>query len=646
MRIRDLLAPESICLNGAAADKKDVLNQMVDLMAKSGKVSDKENYLAAVFAREEEGTTGVGDGIAIPHGRCTGVNKPGLAAMVLPQGVEYEALDDEPVNLIFLIAAPEGTGNVHITILSKLSMMLMDDTFTESLRKAKSVEEFLNIIDAAETEKDDADAAKEKAAAQTDLAADKEKDNQKLILAVTACPTGIAHTYMAAESIEKAAKKKGYLVKVETRGSGGAKNVLTEEEIEAADGIIVAADTNVPMDRFDGKALIECQVSHGINKADELIDTIVSGQAEIYKAAAPAKKSNSKSMSGGVGHTIYKHLMNGVSHMLPFVVGGGILIAIAFLIDGLCVDLNALSAAERANFGTITPIAATFKTIGGVAFGFMLPILAGFIAMSIADRPGLVAGFVGGAIAANGTSGFLGALAAGFLAGFIVNLIKKVCEKLPDSLEGIKPVLLYPVFGVLLMGLSMTFIIEPIVGVINTGLNNGLGSLSGMNAVLLGAILGGMMSIDMGGPFNKAAYVFGTASIAAGNYNIMAAVMVGGMVAPCAIALATLLFKNKFTVEERKSGPTNFVMGLSFITEGAIPFAASDPLHVLPSCIVGSALAGALSMAFNCTLMAPHGGIFVFPVVGNPIMYVVALVAGTIVGAILLGILKKTVENE
>ena len=646
MRIRDLLAPESICLNGAATDKKDVLNQMVDLMAKSGKVSDKENYLAAVFAREEEGTTGVGDGIAIPHGRCTGVNKPGLAAMVLPQGVEYEALDDEPVNLIFLIAAPEGAGNVHITILSKLSMMLMDDTFTESLRKAKSVEEFLNIIDAAETEKDDADAAKEQAAAQTDLAADKEKDNQKLILAVTACPTGIAHTYMAAESIEKAAKKKGYLVKVETRGSGGAKNVLTEEEIEAADGIIVAADTNVPMDRFDGKALIECQVSHGINKADELIDTIVSGQAEIYKAAAPAKKSNSQSMSGGVGHTIYKHLMNGVSHMLPFVVGGGILIAIAFLIDGLCVDLNALSAAERANFGTITPIAATFKTIGGVAFGFMLPILAGFIAMSIADRPGLVAGFVGGAIAANGTSGFLGALAAGFLAGFIVNLIKKVCEKLPDSLEGIKPVLLYPVFGVLLMGLSMTFIIEPIVGVINTGLNNGLGSLSGMNAVLLGAILGGMMSIDMGGPFNKAAYVFGTASIAAGNYNIMAAVMVGGMVAPCAIALATLLFKNKFTVEERKSGPTNFVMGLSFITEGAIPFAASDPLHVLPSCIVGSALAGALSMAFNCTLMAPHGGIFVFPVVGNPIMYVVALVAGTIVGAILLGILKKPVENE
>ncbi len=645
MRIRDLLAPESICLNGAATDKKDVLNQMVDLMAKSGKVSDKDNYLAAVFAREEEGTTGVGDGIAIPHGRCAGVSKPGLAAMVLPAGVEYEALDDEPVNLIFLIAAPEGAGNVHITILSKLSMMLMDDAFTASLRGAKSVEEFLEIIDAAETEKDDADAAKEKAAAETDLAADKAKDNQKLILAVTACPTGIAHTYMAAESIEKAAKNKGYLVKVETRGSGGAKNVLTDEEIQAADGIIVAADTNVPMDRFDGKPLIECQVSHGINKADELIDMIVEGKAEIYKAAAPAKKSNSQSMSGGVGHTLYKHLMNGVSHMLAFVVGGGILIAIAFLIDGLCIDLNALSAAERANFGTITPVAAAFKSIGGVAFGFMLPILAGFIAMSIADRPGLVAGFVGGAIAANGTSGFLGALAAGFLAGYIVNLIKKLCEKLPDSLEGIKPVLLYPVFGVLLMGLSMTFIIEPIVGVINTGLNNGLGSLSGVNAILLGAILGGMMSIDMGGPFNKAAYVFGTASIAAGNYNIMAAVMVAGMVAPCTIALATILFKNKFTVEERKSGPTNFVMGLSFITEGAIPFAASDPLHVLPACIVGSALAGALSMAFNCTLMAPHGGIFVFPVVGNPIMYVVALVAGTVVGAVLLGILKKSVES-
>lgn len=645
MRIRDLLAPESICLNGTATDKKDVLNQMVDLMAASGKISDKENYLAAVFAREEEGTTGVGEGIAIPHGRCTGVSNPGLAAMVLPAGVEYESLDDEPVNLIFLIAAPEGAGNVHITILSKLSMMLMDEEFTAALKNAKSVDEFLEIIDKAETEKDDADAEKERAAQEINLAADRAKAEQKLILAVTACPTGIAHTYMAAENIEKAAKKKGYLVKVETRGSGGAKNVLTEEEIEAADGIIVAADTNVPMDRFDGKKLIECQVSHGINKADELINEIVDGGAEVYKSSARVQKQSSKAATGGAGHTLYKHLMNGVSHMLPFVVGGGILIALAFLIDGVAVDLNALSAAERADFGSITPVAATFKSIGGTAFGFMLPILAGFIAMSIADRPGLVAGFVGGAIAANGTSGFLGALVAGFLAGYLVNLIKKACEKLPNSLDGIKSVLLYPVFGVLFIGLAMSFIIEPVVGVINTALNTGLGNLNGVNAVLLGAILGGMMSIDMGGPFNKAAYVFGTASITSGNYNIMAAVMVGGMVAPTAIALATILFKNKFTEQERKSGPTNFVMGCSFITEGAIPFAASDPLHVLPSCIIGSALAGALSMAFGCTLMAPHGGIFVFPVVGNPLMYVVALLAGTVVSAVLLGILKKPIEE-
>ena len=645
MKITDLLAAESVCLNGAAKDKADVLNQMVDLMAASGKVCDREVYLKAVFAREEEGTTGVGDGIAIPHGRCSGVSRPGLAAMVLPAGVEYEALDDEPVNLIFLIAAPEGAGSVHIDILSKLSTMLMDDDFTASLRGAKSVEEFLKIIDDAESEKDEADAAKEEAAKNTNLAADKASAKQTLVLAVTACPTGIAHTYMAAEALEKAAKKLDCLVKVETRGSGGAKNVLTDEEIEAADGIIVAADTNVPMDRFDGKKLIECQVSDGINKAEQLITSVKEGTAPVYHAAGGAKQSAAAPTNGGVGHAIYKHLMNGVSHMLPFVVGGGILIAIAFLIDGLCVDLNALAPADRANFGTITPVAATFKGIGGAAFSFMLPILAGFIAMSIADRPGLAVGFVGGYIAANGTSGFLGALAAGFIAGYLVNLLKKLFDKLPPALDGIKPVLLYPVFGVLLIGLGMNYIIEPIVGVINTALNNGLGGLSGANAILLGIILGGMMSIDMGGPFNKAAYVFGTASIAAGNYNIMAAVMVGGMVPPCAIALATLLFKNKFTEQERKSGPTNFIMGLSFITEGAIPFAASDPLHVLPSCIAGSALAGALSMAFNCTLMAPHGGIFVFPVVGNAVMYVVALVAGTIVGAVLLGLLKKRVAE-
>lgn len=644
MRILDLLDRNSVKLNGEAKDKTDVLNQMVDLMAAGGKVGDREEYLKAVFAREEEGSTGVGEGIAIPHGRCAGVKEPGLAAMTVPAGVEYDALDGEPVDLVFLIASPEDAPNVHIDVLSKLSMMLMNETFTASLKSAKTVDEFLQMIDAAETEKDEADVVKEEAAKATNLAENRAKEERKLVLAVTACPTGIAHTYMAAESIEKAAKKLGCLVKVETRGSSGAKNVLTEEEIEAADGIIVAADTNVPMERFDGKKLIECQVSHGINKAEELVQGIMDGDAPIYKSGV-AEKKPSYTGSGGAGHTFYKHLMNGVSHMLPFVVGGGILIAVAFLIDGFAVDIHALSEAERANFGTITPTAALLKGIGGTAFSFMLPILAGFIAMSIADRPGLVAGFIGGAIAANGTSGFLGALAAGFLAGYLVNLIKKICNKLPAALEGLKPILIYPVFGVLLVGLSMSLVIEPLVGVVNTALNNGLGSLSGANAILLGAILGGMMAIDMGGPFNKAAYVFGTASIAAGNYNIMAAVMIGGMIPPCAIALATILFKHKFTEEERKSGVTNFIMGLSFITEGAIPFAAADPLHVLPSCIVGSALAGALSMAFQCTLMAPHGGIFVFPVVGNPLMYIVALVIGTVVSALALGVMKKTVQE-
>ena len=646
MRITDLLAAESVKLNGAANSKSDVLNQMVDLMAKSGKVSNREVYLKAVFAREEESTTGVGDGIAIPHGRCNGVSKPGLAAMVLPKGVEYDALDGEPVDLIFLIAAPEGAGSVHIDILSKLSTMLMDDDFTASLKKATSVKQFLQIIDDAETAKDAAEAAKAAEAAATDLAASKASGKQPLILAVTACPTGIAHTYMAQEAIEKAAKKLGYLVKVETRGSGGAKNVLTDAEIEAADGIIVAADTNVPMDRFDGKKVIECQVSHGISKADELVKAIANGEAPVYKAAAGAKKATQTS-GDSAGHAIYKHLMNGVSHMLPFVVGGGILIALAFLVDGMAFDINALSDAERANFGGLTPLAQFLKgQVGGVAFGFMLPILAGFIAMSIADRPGLAVGFVGGAIAASGKSGFLGALAAGFIAGYLVNYLKKLSDKvLPASLDGLKPVLIYPLFGMLFEGIAMVFAIEPVVGFLNTGLNNALGSLSGANAILLGAIVGGMMSIDMGGPFNKAAYVFGTASIASGNYFIMAAVMIGGMVPPCAIALATLIFKNKFTEAERKSGPTNFIMGLSFITEGAIPFAAADPVHVLPSCIAGSAIAGALSAAFGCTLMAPHGGIFVFPVVGSPVMYVVALVVGTVVGAVLLGILKKPVAE-
>lgn len=637
MKITDLLSKESIALSRKAKDKNDVLDQMVDLMDKSGKLSDRKLYLEAVQARETEGTTGVGGGIAIPHGRCSGVKEAGLAAMTIDGGVEYEALDGNPVDLAFLIAAPESSGNVHLEILSKLATMLMDEKFVADLKNAKNADEFLKVIDKAEAQKDEDNAKKSVEPVTEVLTGD------HLVLAVTACPTGIAHTYMAAEAIEKAAKAKGYQIKVETRGSGGAKNVLTAAEIAKADGIIVAADTNVPMDRFDGKKVVECQVSKGINKPDELLNEIISGNAAVYKAANAVKE---KAQDSGT-HTIYKHLMSGVSHMLPFVVGGGILIALAFLIDGLAFDINALTAEQRANFGSLTPLASLLKgQIGGVAFGFMLPVLAGFIAMSIADRPGLAVGFVGGAIAASGKSGFLGALAAGFLAGYLVNLLKQVSDKvIPDSLDGIKPVLIYPLFGMLLIGLAMIFVIEPIVGALNTGLNNFLGSLSGANSILLGAILGGMMAIDMGGPFNKAAYVFGVASIAAGNYNIMAAVMIGGMVPPCAIALATILFKKKFTESERKSGPTNFIMGLSFITEGAIPFAAADPLHVLPACIAGSALAGALSMAFNCTLMAPHGGIFVFPVVGNAIMYVVALVAGTVLGAFLLGFLKKDVEE-
>jgi len=469
-------------------------------------------------------------------------------------------------------------------------------------------------------------------------------EDQFRILAVTACPTGIAHTYMAAEGLEKAAKAKGCFIKVETRGSGGAKNVLTAEEIKNADCIIVAADTKVPMDRFNGKKLIEVQVSDGISKADKLIEQAMSGNVPVYTASENAEVSEKKA-GGSKGHQIYMQLMNGVSHMLPFVVGGGILIALAFLIDGLCVDMTSLTAEARQSFGSITPVAATLKSIGDLAFGFMLPVLAGFIAMSIADRPGLAVGFVGGAIAANGKSGFLGALVAGFLAGYLILLLKKLFEKLPEALEKIAPVLLYPVFGILIVGLVMTFVVEPPIGALNTALNTALTNMSGSSKVLLGIIVAGMMAVDMGGPFNKAAYVFGTASIAAGNYGIMAAVMIGGMVPPCAIALASLLFKDKFTKTERESAPTNFIMGLAFITEGAIPFAASDPLHVIPACVIGSGLAGALSMAFNCTLMAPHGGIFVFPVVGNPLMYLAALAVGTVVGALMLGVLKKKIAE-
>ena len=645
MKIRDLLAVESIDLNGKVNGKNEALDAMVALMAKSGKINDVEKYRKGVYAREEEGTTGIGEGIAIPHCKSDAVSRPGLAAMVIKDGVDFDALDGGKVDLIFLIAAPNTEDNVHLDVLSKLSVLLMDENFTHGLRNAKTVEEFLSMIDQAEAEKD-AEEEKKNSADTKEAAEEKTTDNGKLILAVTGCPNGIAHTYMAAENIEKKAKELGCRVKVETRGSGGAKNVLTKAEIAEAACIIVAADTQVPMDRFAGRPVIQCKVSDGISKAEELLDRALNGNVPLYQAKGSGQAADSEEESDSVGHQIYKHLMNGVSHMLPFVIGGGILIAIAFLIDGFAVDLNSLPFEERSNFGTITPLAAMFKSIGGVAFGFMLPILAGFIAMSIADRPGLAVGFVGGAIAANGTSGFLGALVAGFVAGYLVRLLKKLFEKLPEGLEGIKPMLLYPVIGIFLIGVIMTYIVEPPIGALNVMINNGLNSMNGAKAILLGALLGGMMSVDMGGPVNKAAYVFGTASIAAGNYNIMAAVMVGGMVPPLAIALATMFFKNKFTEEERKAGPTNIVMGLSFISEGAIPFAASDPLRVLPSCIIGSAVAGALSMAFNCTLMAPHGGIFVFLTVGHPLLYLVSLAVGSVVGCVILGLLKKDVSKR
>lgn len=628
MKITDLLSIDSIEIGSSYKDKDELLKNAVKLMCRSGIINNEKEYLNSVLKREKESTTGVGNGIAIPHGRCKAVDKAGLAAIVLNKPVEYEALDNKPVELLFLIAAPEDKGNVHLEILSKLAMMLMDQEFTFKLKNSRTAEEFIRVIDEAEENKN--------AQIKEEIKSD------KLILAVTACPTGIAHTYMAAEALEKAAAKKGLRIKVETRGSGGAKNILKESEIEEAEGIIVAADTKVPMDRFNGHQVIECQVSKGISSPEDLIDDILNHKGKTFKSNIKAEKEET---GDSLGHQLYKHLMNGVSHMLPFVVGGGILIALAFLIDGLSYDINALSAAERANFGCLTPLSSLLKgQIGGLAFSFMLPVLAGFIAMSIADRPGLAVGIVGGAIAANGTSGFLGALAAGFIAGYLVELIKKVSDKvIPASLDGIKPVLIYPLLGILGIGLIMIYAIEPVVGAINTGLNSFLSSLSGANVILLGMLVAGMMAVDMGGPFNKAAYVLGVASIASGNYNIMAAVMIGGMVPPCAIALSTLLFKDKFTESERKSGPTNFIMGLAFITEGAIPFAAADPLHVIPSCVIGSAVSGGLSMLFNCTLMAPHGGIFVFPVVGNPVLYLVSLIVGTVAAAIILGLSKKRV---
>lgn len=633
MRIRDLLDKRAICLDAAPKSKQEALDQAIDLMVKSGKISDKEAYRKQVYAREDESTTGIGEGIAIPHGKCSAVKAPGLAAMVIRDGVDFESLDGEPAELLFLIAAPNTKDNIHLDVLSKLSMLLMDGDFAQNLKNAKSVEEFLDIIDKAEAA----------AGSIEDRLAGSAAGKKGKLLAVTGCPTGIAHTYMAAEALEKAAAAAGYSMKVETRGSGGTKNLLTDTEIKAADGIIVAADTQVPMDRFNGKKVIVTQVSDGISKADQLVAKIGSGDVPVYKSANGAPAPSSSAV--GAGHKFYASLMNGVSHMLPFVVGGGILIALAFLIDGLLVDINTLDDAAKSTFGNITPVANVLKTIGGEAFGLMLPILAGFIAMAIGDRPALALGFVGGVMAKNGTSGFLGALVAGFLAGYVVLLLRKLCDKLPEALEKIAPVLIYPVFGILIVGLGMMFVVEPVMGGINTALNSGLAAMGGTSKILLGFILGGMMAIDMGGPFNKAAYVFGTAAIAAGNYDIMASVMIGGMTPPIAIALATILFKNKFTKTERESGPTNFIMGLAFITEGAIPYAAADPARVIPSCMIGSAVAGAISAAFGCTLMAPHGGIFVFPVVGHALMYCAALVAGSLVSCFLLGTLKKKVTE-
>lgn len=657
MRITDLLAKESIELRGTPKTKAETIGAMADLMEKSGKISDKKGYIAGLLRREEESTTAVGEGIAIPHYKGAAVKKPGLAAMVVKDGTDFDSIDGEPVKLIFAIAAPDTKENVHLDVLSKLSVLLMDEEFSKNLINAKSVDEFIAVIDKAETAKDAEDGAEEKAAASGAVK----------LLAVTGCPTGIAHTYMAAEGLQKAAEKAGCSIKVETRGSGGAKNVLTDSEIAEADCIIVAADTKVPMERFNGKKVIVTQVSDGISKADELVAKAVKGDVPIFTAKDTGSEGAAKAEGKeGIGHQIYKHLMSGVSHMLPFVIGGGILIAIAFLLDDFTIDPG--------NFGMNTPIAAFFKTIGGVAFGLMLPVLAGYIAYSIADRPGLAVGFVGGMLASTGNSivefqsaysgglqgylantvfnasgttvsGFLGALVAGFVAGYIVLLLRKMFSKLPESLEGIKPTLLYPVLGIFIMGALMLFIFNPVIGVVNDALANLLNSMGSSSKIILGLVLGGMMAIDMGGPINKAAYVFGTMAIAQGNYDIMAAVMIGGMVPPIGIALATTFFKSRFTKAERQSGISNYVMGLAFITEGAIPFAASDPLHVIPATAIGSAAAGALSMMFNCTLMAPHGGIFVFPVVGNWPMYLVSLLAGSVVTMLLLALLKKPINK-
>lgn len=678
MKIIDLLDDRSILLDGRVADKKAALDQMVELMDASGKLRDKETYRQGVYAREQEGSTGIGEGIAIPHCKSDAVIKPGLAAMVVKDGVEFESLDGQPAHLFFLIAAPNTEDNVHLDVLSRLSVLLMDEDFTNKLRQATSVSEFKQIIEEAEKGSEN----------ENDTVVE-QSNSEHYIVAVTGCPTGIAHTYMAAEALEKKAKELGYSIKVETRGAGGAKNVLTTDEIERADGIIVAADTQVPMDRFQGKPTVVTKVADGINKPEELLREIVDGKAPLYEGGGETAPKEEAAEKEGIGHATYKHLMSGVSHMLPFVIGGGIMIAIAFLIDTLC----GYGGTGGGNFGTCTPLSALFKYIGDFSMGLMVPVLAGYIAYSIADRPGLAVGFTGGLLAANGNavlakyvfaneslggfskfisnfafvgenggntvSGFLGGIAAGFVAGFIVLGLKKLCSKLPDSLEGIKPTLIYPLVGIFLIGILMTMVFNPLIGLINTGLSNMLTSISDAGMItVLGLILGAMMAIDMGGPINKAAYVFGSGMLATASqmmaqgaqasdpavqacYMAMASIMVGGMVPPVGIAAACKLFPRKFTKAEQGSAVSNIVMGCSFITEGAIPFAASDPLHFIPCTMAGAGVAGLLSALFGCTLMAPHGGVFVFATVGQPLLYIVAWLVGSAVTAVMLGFIKK-----
>lgn len=629
MRIIDLLNEKGIDLTGKKTSKEETIKQLVDLMAESGNITDKEIFRKAVMAREEEGSTGIGEGVAIPHGKSAVVKDAGLSAMVVREGTDFAALDGEPAYLFFMIAAPEAANNLHLEVLSRLSTILMDEEFRAKLIASTDVQTFLKLIDEKEQVKYGVDASPKK----------QKTERSYQLLAVTACPTGIAHTYMAAESLESKAKQMGITIKVETNGSGGVKNQLTAEEIKAADCIIIAADTNVEMGRFNGKPVIQTNVAKGIHKPQELIEEALTGNAPIYSGGA--QKNEESSGSGekeSVGRKIYKDLMNGVSHMLPFVIGGGILIALSFLFDDYSIN--------PATFGSNTPFAAFLKQVGGTAFAFMLPVLAGYIAMSIGDRPALAVGFVGGMLANTGGAGFLGALLAGFAAGYLILGLKKVFAKLPTSLEGIKPILLYPFFGILIIGAIMVFVINPPVAALNAWLTMMLNNMGTSSKVVLGVVLGGMMAVDMGGPVNKASYTFGLASLATGQYDIMAAVMVGGMVPPLGIALCTTIFKNRFTQKEREAGLANYVMGLSFITEGAIPFASEDPIRVIPSCIIGSALAGGLSMFFGCTLMAPHGGIFVFPLVGNPLGYVIALVAGSVVSMLMLSILKKPKTSE